>query len=241
MKCALTALATDARVVRTASGALGRTMHRATRIVALAAFIFSTVSATATAKIAPSPGASSQVSSNSGYFDEKTSTRFPVALGALRYGGVIDNREKSPGLGITLAYGSPRITASIFVYDRSQRDIQAGAASTAVQREFVQALNDVRTLEELGRYRDVMAILPHLLKVKVEGGERSFVWTRMAYEEADNPNVRLSSFAFLTGYRAHFVKVRFTGPAADFEEESGPGWPTLSGFLKSFAQILGND
>jgi hypothetical protein len=154
---------------------------------------------------------------------------------------MIDNREKSPGLGITLAYGSPRINATIFVYDRRQRDIQAGAASPAVQREFVQALNDVRTLEERGRYRDVMAIPPHLLKVQVEGGERSFVWTRMAYEEADNPNVRLSSFAFLTGYRAHFVKVRFTGPAADFDEETGPGWLALSGFLKSFSQILGND
>jgi hypothetical protein len=241
MKRAITSLALDARVVRTARSALGRTMHRATRIVTLAALILATSSATVAAQGAPSPGASSQAISNSGYFDDTTSTRFPVSLGALRYKSLMDYREKGSGLGKSLKYGAPRIKADIYVYDRSQRGIQSGAESPAVQRELVQALNDVQMAEELGVYRDVSATRPDVLKIEVEGGKRSFVWARMAYKETKNPNVELSSFAFLTGYRANFVKVRFTGLASDFEERTGPGWPILFGFLESLAHVIGND
>jgi len=79
----------------------------------------------------------------------------PYEFGYLHYDSYIDIESRSPGLGVTFAYGSLGIKGAIYLYDNGYGKLEGDRAANLLIEEFERGQSDIRThnpnLEPLGK------------------------------------------------------------------------------------------
>jgi hypothetical protein len=116
---------------------------------------------------------------------------FPCQLGWLHLKRVQDDEASAPGLGVTVIYKAPQVTASLFIYD-NQQSVPDLLTHPAVRAEFDSARRDIMAMhldvdpwpEEPSDGRDLMQIMKL------------------------GPDAAEATMLSLTTARGHFVKQR---------------------------------
>jgi hypothetical protein len=72
---------------------------------------------------------------------------FPFEIGWLVFDGATNYEPHAPGLGYSVCYKAPGITATLYVYDRGMTTIPDDVAESAVQDEFERAAGEIATAQ----------------------------------------------------------------------------------------------
>ena len=150
---------------------------------------------------------------------------FPASLLDLKRISVRDYEE--PGLGFGIGYQSPTMTATVYVYDRSIRNIPTGIDSPQVRAEFDRAYTEVERAVRQGTY-------PSFNRLELrERGELLITPIKFRFASVDlfgNGNV-IRSFLFVTGFRGAFLKARISAVHAGGDAEA-------KNFMKALGEQL---
>lgn len=124
---------------------------------------------------------------------------------------------KQPGLGFSYHYQIPgRLAATVYVYDLNQR-IPAGADHPVVVAQFEQAVGDIeKVAQQTGRYRDLRLISGPTTCAYGPVTFRCASYSAIATGQSQPVFTGL----MVTGYRAHFVKLRLDWPQASGMSEA---------------------
>ncbi len=136
------------------------------------------------------------------FVDPTTGIGFPPTAGGLRYRGV--RRYRSAALGFSVRYQNTADTwADVFIYPGFGKKAPEQARSAAMARHFRQVEGDIFAAARQGYYRQLKKLGSRLLRL--DGRE---LW-QGRYTYALRGRL-VGSLLYLTGYRGHYVKVRFT-------------------------------
>lgn len=141
------------------------------------------------------------------YRHKATGLVFPVQLAALAKGDVTDYESKHPGLGISVGYDRPGITATIYLYTLNLKSVPADLAAPVMQQHFKLAAGEVLRTGKAGTYAD----LKQTAEEEVDWGapQQGTRALHAAFSFTVDSTARLSHL-YLTSYRDYFLKVRFT-------------------------------
>ena len=90
----------------------------------------------------PADAATTSLPSPSGFVDQRSGVGLPYQLGWLHLSGATDNEPDGPGLGWSVAYDSPGIQGTVYVYDRGETQESDDVESERVIDEFRSAVAD---------------------------------------------------------------------------------------------------
>jgi hypothetical protein len=123
------------------------------------------------------------------------------------------NRYPQPGLGYSIGYITPeKILATIYVYNGGLDKIPDGPGSEAVKQQILNAKGDIYELKKRGDYDTVTPRGDEKpQEVPLGKGAKAL---RLSFEIGFDGQ-KLVSYIFVTGYKNHFVKIRFSYPAAE--------------------------
>jgi len=120
----------------------------------------------------PADMATTSLPAPSGFVDPRSGVRLPYQLGWLHLAAAIDNEPAEPGLGWSVAYDSPGVQATVYVYGRGECRVSGNLESERVIDEFRSAVSDALAVnpgaeikhqalfkDESGRGRCLLAIL----------------------------------------------------------------------------------
>jgi len=154
------------------------------------------------------------------FTEDPAGVRFPERIGDLHIDQVDDLRPVDPSLGRSIHYRYPGVKVSIFVYNGGQRTIETGIAEPGIRDQIVGAIQDVYVQGKLGYYMDIQAMNPEPTELDTGAGSQDALWTRLTYAETEKGiDVEKMSWIFVTGYKNHFFKIRYTCAADLFDEE----------------------
>ena len=155
-------------------------------------FVLEALPADATTTSLPSP---------SGFLDPRSGVRLPCQLGWLHLAAATDNEPLEPGLGWSVAYDSPGVQGTVYVYDRGERQDTDEVESERVSDEFRSAITDALAV-------DPGAGIRHQALFKDESGRG-----RCLLAILDLPGDSMSA-VLLTVRQGRFVKARVTFDAS---------------------------
>jgi len=152
-------------------------------------------------------------SNASSYTHHPTGLTFQDSIAGLVKGEI--THYKDPRLGVSVGYNAPGITSTVYIYNLGIRKIQTVPPSPILDEHFKQVIEEIYTIEKQGGYENVRAISHRAtLRYDANGKQRVLlaIYSYLQNEGKrvlDKPIQRMSVI-YLTGYRNHFVKVRFT-------------------------------
>ena len=125
----------------------------------------------------------------------------PAQLGGLERGTIIDNEVRSRGLGITVAYGSSGVKATVFIYNLGIQDLIEGIESPTVKAHAQQTLKDI-----IESHTDVSVLEPLSPGI---GSCAGFLRAKLSYVEKGGSTAEpLHSYVYLSSRKGSFVKAR---------------------------------
>ncbi|MCE9561069.1 MAG: hypothetical protein K8U57_03340 [Planctomycetes bacterium] len=113
-------------------------------------------------------------------------------------------------LGYSVAYTTPGLTISVYVYDKGLAAIPTGAKSDIVRDEMKQVVADIEELKKRGQYTSVKEVGKEET-IRLGEGKNAPTALRRKFEIArpKEAEARFSE-AYITGYKDHFFKIRVT-------------------------------
>ena len=163
------------------------------------------------------------------YLHRPTGILFPEKIMGLENVRVTDYEASYPGFGVGVSYRSPTIKADVYLYTGGLPSIPDGVESTLVTQHFQQICGDIYTLEKSGSYHSV----ERLSEGKVSLGTHVALSASFSYFQ---DGVEQVSYIYLTGYKNHFLKIRFTY----HKSAESNGKTSLNTFLGRIGELLAN-
>lgn len=163
------------------------------------------------------------------YLHCPTGILFPEKITGLENVKVTDYEAKNPGLGVGVSYRSPTIKADVYLYTEALPSIPDGVESPLITQHFQQICGDIYTLEKIGAYHSV----ERLSEGKVSLGTHVALSASFSYFQ---DGVEQLSYIYLTGYKNHFLKIRFTY----HKSTESNGKTSLNTFLGRIGELLAN-
>jgi len=181
---------------------------------------------TALLALAPAGLAAQQKRDDGGPGDvTRAGLTFPASLLDLKRISVRDYEE--PGLGFGIGYQSPTMTATVYVYDRSIRNIPTGIDSPEVRAEFDRAYAEVERAVRQGTY-------PSFNRLELrERGELLITPIKFRFASVDlfGSGSVIRSFLSVTGFHGAFLKARISAVNAGGDAEA-------KNFMKALGEQL---
>ena len=97
---------------------------------------------------------SAEAQTNS-YRHPATGLVFPETLVEMPMVSLTDHEKNNPGLGVSIGYNAPGITATVYLYTLGLRSISGDLASPILKEHFNQVIQDIYKVEKLGYYKFV--------------------------------------------------------------------------------------
>jgi hypothetical protein len=141
------------------------------------------------------------------YRHPATGLILPDSVAGIVKGKVTDYEEKMPGLGISVAYDGPGITATVFIYDFGLESVPDNPPSATFKDHFALVKQDIYEAEKFGYYKSVKTIAEGITFLKADKTGPQALSASLSYVQ--NGTERLSK-VYLLGHKNHFVKIRFT-------------------------------
>ena len=141
------------------------------------------------------------------YRHPATALVFPEKIAGMVKGKVTNFEHERPGLGISIGYNTPSITTTIYIYTLGLTNIPNGAGSKAILQHFKQVIADVYAAERFGLYKSVMKLSKETVSLGCDAGSSKALSALLAYTQSGTERF---SRIYLTGYKDHFIKIRFT-------------------------------
>jgi len=167
------------------------------------------------------------------YRHAPTGIVFPDRLAGLeKKADITDFEPDYPGFGISVGYNGPGITVTVYLYTLGIKRIPAGPDSSILKEELQHAEGDITTMEERGSYANVKKISEGKAPLNVNGSGPVALYAYYRYTQNGESRV---SYLYLTGFRNHFLKIRFTYD----KDVRLTAERTRIQFLEEFSRILG--
>ncbi|MBI4987675.1 MAG: hypothetical protein HZC23_02545 [Rhodocyclales bacterium] len=160
-----------------------------------------------------------------------TNLQFPARLAKFERTRV--HRYDDPKLGVQVSYVIPELgKADFYVFDYGLTVIPPGINSDTVRSMYASADRDVQGFVESGMYLEFEKLFP--LGAVMRAKDSNLEWYVAAYKfrlnrENTEPVV---SWLLVTGYRNHFVKIRFSHLASRAET----GRSEVGALLQAFGE-----
>jgi len=163
------------------------------------------------------------------YLHPQTKTLYPDVIGGLKRMWVINYELEQPGLGVGIAYGehqdqAGRIKVDVYIYDNRLTSIPDGTGTPLISQHFERVVGDIYVQE---KYRSVEKL----------SEEETYILSYPALSATFSyfqDDIERVSYIYLTGYKNHFFKIRFTY----YKSAETYGEETLSKFLDEIGKIL---
>jgi hypothetical protein len=141
------------------------------------------------------------------YSHPGTGMVFPDHLAGIDKGRITDHEKEHPGLGISIGYNGPRITATIYLYTMGMASVPENIDSPAFVAHFGQTAEDVFQAGRQGLWNNVKKTSEDILFIGPPETDRKALCDAFSYSRNNDD---LLSKLCLFSYRNHFVKIRFT-------------------------------
>ncbi|HJQ60403.1 MAG TPA: hypothetical protein VJ890_26090 [Vineibacter sp.] len=137
---------------------------------------------------------------------------------------------QQPALGFSYQYQiAGRLVATVYVYDANQR-VPPGADNAVVAAQFAQATGDIeRVAQQTGRYRDLRLVSGPTNCTYGLITFRCATYTAIATAQ----NRQIFTALLVSGYRAHFLKLRL-----DWPQEGGMVAADVDRFLQTLVGAI---
>ena len=167
------------------------------------------------------------------YRHPETGICLPDRLAGLLKLSFNNYEEKRAGLGVSVGYGAPDVTATIYLYNMGMKSIPEGIDASDFRTHFDQVVAEVIGAGQNGPYRDVkiLSVEKALLDPGKDGP--SALSATFTYVVLHSGKEVLSKL-YLMGYKNHFLKIRFTGHM----ERRIEGEKALERFLQELSEII---
>lgn len=121
---------------------------------------------------------------------------------------------KKKELGASLAYISPYMTASIYIFDLGQPIIPDGIDSDSLKQAYMQAQSDILQAESMGLFENVSKQTDESTDILFNKNQTvSLLRAYFTYDIKDEGlKYNIRSDLYMTGIRSHIVKIRVTYP-----------------------------
>ncbi len=164
------------------------------------------------------------------YLHLPTGLVFPEWIAGMVKDSITDFESDDPRLGIGIGYCgcAAYITVTIYLYNLGQSSIPNGADSDLIIQHFQQVINDVYTSKH---YSSVVKLSER--KISFDQSPESLEALSAAFSYTVDGTENLS-FAYLTGYKNHFFKIRLTYP----KSEETKAKPTQTRFINEIGKLL---
>lgn len=166
------------------------------------------------------------------YRHEPTGIVFPDRVALFeKWADVTDYETENPGLGISVAYNSPGITVTVYLYTMGMDAIPDNLQSPILQDHFKQAATDIERAGEQGYYFSVTKLSEGEVTWDVARTATTSLHSSYSYTQREQDRL---SHLYLMGFRNHFLKIRFTYD----KEIQQAAEKAQTEFLAAFSQIL---
>ena len=113
-------------------------------------------------------------------------------------------------LGVGIDYTGPNgAIASFFVYARGIARIPTGAETAPVKQEFAKSQDELTSALQ-GRFGNVQKLLESTPDVTNKGRKATLLASAYQFSDPVPNGHRRRSWVLLTGFNAHFLKLRYT-------------------------------
>jgi len=128
--------------------------------------------------------------------DPITGITMPFGLGFLHFSKMTNYEIERSGLGISLAYSSPEVEATIYIYDMNIKNIPSAFDDDIVQEQYKQSVNELKV-----HY-------PEAIVTQKASYNTSSIYEFFVTDDTHKKNTVLA----LSVIRGKFVKLRMTAP-----------------------------
>lgn len=141
------------------------------------------------------------------FFHPQTGTVFPDQLAGMEKGTVTDFEREYPGAGVGVGYNAAGITATIYLYNMEMGAVPEDLDSPVLTAQFEEAVEEILQAGRMGMYENVRKISETVVVLPSRESDRgalcaSFNLVQQGVERVSN--------LYLTAFRNHFLKLRFT-------------------------------
>jgi hypothetical protein len=141
-----------------------------------------------------------------------TQLGFPPLLGTMIRGELTDFERRAAGLGISVTYrASTRAWATIYVYTMGLPAVPDDLGSAPVDQELRRCVREVIQTGAKGSYQDLRLARPEVTALGSRPDSPRALAVGFSFVLQGEP---LLSRLYLTTWRNHFIKIRFSYPAA---------------------------
>jgi hypothetical protein len=138
---------------------------------------------------------------------------FPARLGGLLLQGTESYGQQE--LGASVRYEGPQfLKADVFLYTLGIQQIPDGIDSELVKKHFESVSQDVLNAVRRGWYSSLVEVGHGTVQLGTSREGQRALYRCFEYDQNPSPTTatleRRRSYVILTGYRNHFVKIRFT-------------------------------
>lgn len=165
------------------------------------------------------------------YRHEPTGLLFPERLAQLEKGEVTDFEPQIPGGGIGVGYSGPGITVTLYVYALGRKSIPDGFQSRVLKEHFKETVGDVMEAGRRGLYKGGKKESEGVAAWDAGETGRKSLHAQFRFTQGGRER---HSHLYLTGFRDHFIKIRFTYDA----QVQGAAEKTLKDFLAEMSRLL---
>lgn len=163
------------------------------------------------------------------FYEHSSGLRFPAAIGKFQRMPV--RNYDDPRLGIQIPYIAPGFgKADFYVFDYGLSPIPDGSNSDFVKSLYAAADKDVQSFAATGKYLDFEKALPLGSVIHFPGQQLEWLVASYKFRFTQESSEALVSWLLLTGYRKHFIKIRFSHLASRENE----GRPAIQALLEAF-------
>jgi hypothetical protein len=158
--------------------------------------------------------------------------KFPARFGPFERTTV--HRYDEPKLGISVTYSAPGLgRADFYIFDYGLKAIPDGVRSEPVRAAFAAADRDVQSFSQQGQYLDLERTIAPGTVLRI--GEGGLEWLAAAYRfrPAQGNAGPQNSWLLITGTRGHFVKLRYSRPAAGEGDARAEAATLIVGFAEA--------
>ena len=166
------------------------------------------------------------------YTNAQTRLRFPSELGNWVRTAVKVFPEKE--LGVQVGYARQGFAkADLYIYNGGMTNIPTGVDSKVVQEEFTKTEGHILRLAKMGQYKNVQKILDSTPEITADTGVAKLLVTMYRITIPSYQAEPLFSWILLTGYKNHFLKLRYSHNADEIEKGQEELKMLIAEFLKA--------
>ena len=159
----------------------------------------------------------------------QTNLHFPDRLAKWKKTKVTQFPQKQ--LGVAINYSGPGdAIASFYVYTGGVAKIPTGAQNAAVKREFAKTQDEMASAMQ-SRFRNVQKFMESTPDVINNGRKATLVAAAFQFHDPAPGGHRRLSWVLLTGFKNHFLKLRYTHL---YDKDTDTGQQALRDLIMSF-------